>query len=67
MSSDMQIEDRSIEVMKRIIITGSSRGIGYHMAKCFLEKGHQVLVSGSTEQSTDKAFKKKGEVYIVDE
>lgn len=29
--------------MKNIIITGTSRGIGYHMVKLFIEAGHQVL------------------------
>ncbi len=42
--------------MKRIVITGSSRGIGYHMAKYFLDQGHMVVLSGSSDTSTEKAF-----------
>ena len=29
--------------MKNVIITGTSRGIGYQLAKLFANKGHQVL------------------------
>jgi len=29
--------------MKHIVITGTSRGIGYEMVKLFAEKGHEVL------------------------
>ena len=29
--------------MKNIVITGTSRGIGFELAKQFAEKGHQVL------------------------
>lgn len=30
-------------MIKNIIITGTSRGIGFELVKCFAEKGHQVL------------------------
>lgn len=42
--------------MKRIVITGSSKGIGYGMATYFLEQGNMVVISGSSEQSTLKAY-----------
>ena len=42
--------------MKTFVITGSSRGIGLGLAKRFLEQGHQVMVSGSSQASTDKAL-----------
>ena len=41
--------------MKRIVITGSSRGIGYGLANAFLERGCQVMVSGRSQVSTDRA------------
>lgn len=44
--------------MKRIVITGSSKGIGYGMATCFLEKGHKVVIVGSSEQSTNNALER---------
>jgi NAD(P)-dependent dehydrogenase (short-subunit alcohol dehydrogenase family) len=32
--------------MKHVIITGSTRGIGWAMAKEFLQRGHRVIISG---------------------
>ncbi len=42
--------------MKTFVIPGSSRGIGNGLARRFLERGHQVMVSGSSSASTDKAL-----------
>ncbi len=36
--------------MANIIITGSSRGIGFEMAKLFAEEGHQVLALSRNEK-----------------
>lgn len=44
--------------MKKIVITGSSKGIGYGLAKYFLEEGHKVVIVGSTEKSTMSAYNK---------
>ncbi len=41
--------------MKNIIITGSSRGLGYEMAKCFLECGCAVTISGRNPVNLTKA------------
>lgn len=41
--------------MKNIVITGSSRGIGYGLAKEFLKKGHRVTISGRNEESLKEA------------
>ncbi|NET33253.1 MAG: SDR family oxidoreductase [Cyanothece sp. SIO1E1] len=41
--------------MKSIVITGSSRGIGYGLADAFLERNCQVMVAGCSQDSTDKA------------
>ena len=35
---------------KRIIITGTSRGIGYELVKLFAKQGHQVLALSRNEQ-----------------
>ena len=36
--------------MKKIIITGTSRGIGLEMVKLFAEQGHQVLALSRNEE-----------------
>ncbi len=41
--------------MKNIVITGSSRGIGYCMAKEFLKAGCNVTISGRSEKSFELA------------
>ena len=40
----------------RIVITGSSRGLGLALAREFLAKGCAVVVSGSTRDSTERAL-----------
>ena len=40
---------------KVAIITGSSRGIGYQIAKSFLENGAKVVICGSKEENALKA------------
>ena len=42
--------------MKTVVITGSSRGIGLGMAKEFLNRGHQVIISGTSESSVSRAL-----------
>jgi len=41
--------------MKNIVITGSTRGIGFGLADEFLKAGCNVVVSGRTQASVDKA------------
>ena len=38
-----------------VIITGSTRGIGYGMAREFLKRGNSVVVTGRGQESVDKA------------
>jgi short-subunit dehydrogenase len=40
---------------KTIVITGSTRGIGYGLARKFLERGHQVLLNGRNEETVNRA------------
>jgi len=47
--------------MKTIIITGSTRGIGYGLADEFLKRNCKVVVSGRTQESVDKAVDKLAE------
>ena len=46
---------------KRVLVTGSSRGIGFDIAKTFLDAGARVAINGSTEQSVGAAMKKLGD------
>jgi NAD(P)-dependent dehydrogenase (short-subunit alcohol dehydrogenase family) len=41
--------------MKSIVITGSTRGIGFGLAEAFLALGCQVTISGRTQASADRA------------
>jgi short-subunit dehydrogenase len=43
------------EMTKTIIITGSTKGIGYGLAEEFLKRGHNVVVSGRKQAALDKA------------
>ena len=43
---------------KKIIVTGSSRGIGLAIAQKLLKEGHQVLLNGRNKKSFKKIIKK---------
>ena len=45
---------------KRVLVTGSSRGIGFDIARAFIEAGARVAVNGKTEQSVSTAIEKLG-------
>ena len=49
--------------MKVVVITGSTRGIGYGLADSFLEEGCKVMVSGRTSSTTSDARKLLGEKF----
>ena len=42
--------------MKTVVITGSTRGIGFGMAIEFLKRGHQVVISGQSDSSVADAL-----------
>ena len=41
-----------------VVITGSSRGIGFAMASEFLKKGNYVVISGKSQKNLKFALKK---------
>ena len=43
---------------KRVLVTGSSRGIGFEIARTFLDAGARVAINGSTEQSVGAAMER---------
>ena len=43
---------------KRVMITGSSRGIGFGAAKAFLAEGARVAINGKTADSANAAMEK---------
>lgn len=47
--------------MKTIVITGSTRGIGYGLAASFLSAGCNVVISGRTREAVDLAVNKLAE------
>lgn len=52
--------------MKRIVITGSTRGIGFGLADAFLERGCAVMVSGRSQESVDRALATLSAKYGVE-
>lgn len=48
---------------KVIIISGSSKGIGYGLAEYFLDKGHSIVVNGRDEDKLNQAIDKLNKQY----
>jgi NAD(P)-dependent dehydrogenase (short-subunit alcohol dehydrogenase family) len=49
--------------LKTILITGSTRGIGYGLAENFLRLGQQVIISGRSQESVDSAVNRLSGIY----
>lgn len=41
--------------VKHIVVTGSTRGIGYGLSNAFLSRGCSVTVSGQGKEAVNKA------------
>ena len=46
---------------KTVVITGGTRGIGLGMAKEFLSRGHNVVITGTSEESVARGLEDIGE------
>jgi NAD(P)-dependent dehydrogenase (short-subunit alcohol dehydrogenase family) len=46
--------------MKTVVITGSTRGIGYGLSDAFLERGCSVTISGRSQEAVDRAVEELG-------
>jgi len=53
--------------MKIVVITGSSRGIGFGLASAFLSRNCAVVLSGSSQESTQAALEKLEGKYNPDQ
>jgi NAD(P)-dependent dehydrogenase (short-subunit alcohol dehydrogenase family) len=51
--------------MANIVITGSSKGIGFGLAREFAERGHKVMLSGSNQASLDAALDKMRDAAVA--
>ena len=52
--------------MKSVVITGSTRGIGYGLANEFLARGCQTTVNGRSSASVGKAIESLSQKYAAD-
>jgi NAD(P)-dependent dehydrogenase (short-subunit alcohol dehydrogenase family) len=48
---------------RSIVVTGSTRGIGYNLVRSFLERGCAVTISGRTQEAVNQAESRLGESY----
>ncbi|MBB5210166.1 SDR family NAD(P)-dependent oxidoreductase [Microbulbifer hydrolyticus] len=44
--------------MTNIVITGSTKGIGFGLAKAFIQRGHKVIISGRSDDSVREALER---------
>ena len=52
--------------MKTIVITGSTRGIGFALSRAFLKRGNRVIISGRKQDSVDAAVRNLTAEYFSD-
>ena len=43
--------------MKTVVITGSARGLGFELAKCFRKNGYNVVLSDIMKDKLEEAIK----------
>ena len=47
-----------MNITRRVLVTGGTRGIGFYLANMFLYKGYEVVFTGRTQESVNIALKK---------
>ena len=52
--------------MKTLVITGSTRGIGYGLADAFLRQGCRVVISGRSQESVETAVETLSAAHSAD-
>ena len=55
-----KIEHGSLLAGKKILVTGGGRGLGYYMAKRFVEEGANVIITGRNKDNLKKAVEEIG-------
>ncbi len=45
---------------KSVVITGSTKGIGFGLAREFASRGHNVVITGRSQETVDEALEKLG-------
>ncbi len=53
-------------MLKTIVITGSTRGIGFGLAENFLNLGQRVVINGRSQESVDRAVAQLSRSYPTD-
>jgi len=49
---------------RRVLVTGGSQGIGYAVAKAFLEEGASVVIAARNPARLDEAVKRLSEIGV---
>ena len=52
--------------MKNIVITGSTRGIGFGLADAFLARGCRITINGRCQASVDDAIQKLAAIHSLE-
>ncbi len=58
------IEHGQVLAGRHILVTGGSKGIGYHIAKRFMEEGAMVMIVGRGKEALEKAAQDMGCMYM---
>ena len=54
-----------LKIKKKILVTGSSRGIGFAISQNLLNQGHQVVINGRNKSTLNRIKKKTKNIKFV--